>query len=87
MDKTKESQQRVFEVSETDVAGVLVACPIIKGDLRSVVECFGCEHYANLHDRFPNDTKLEFHKRYMVGCRYPRAQQLFKVRTRDASPK
>ncbi len=45
----------------------LVACPLTGFNLRPVVKCVGCKHFAGLTDRFP-DGGHAFKVRYLVNC-------------------
>lgn len=80
MTTLKESQYEM-SISDSDIEGVLVSCPLIGKDLRPVSDCFVCPHYANLYDKVPDDQKgREFNRRYMVNCTHPTPLPLFLLR-------
>lgn len=72
-----------------EVEQTLVSCPLLRGDLRPVKDCLsGCEHFATVKDKIPQDNKeRHFQQRYVLGCRYPTARPLFRVRLKDDSTK
>jgi len=65
------------------VVGIHVDCPLIGHALRPVTDCFSCPEFAGVADKMPEDKKgREFHQRYIVTCKFPRARPLFKVVSR-----
>jgi hypothetical protein len=49
---------------------VVIHCPKVQYRLARVAGCIGCEHFANLEDRFPGGDEMPFSVRYIVKCRH-----------------
>ncbi len=78
------SDEQQTQPNQVEVpANVYVECPLAGKRLRAVSACLTCEHYATLHERFP-DENVPFAKRFMVGCAFPIGRMIFEVEVSDA---
>lgn len=57
---------------------VRVKCPLVRGKLRSIPKCVGCEHHAGFHEQLFN-PKLSVAQRFVVRCTFATDRQLFEV--------